>query len=344
MAANLIGKLDKLAKYPDKDLLLYFLSLSDEKECSVLYSYADDMRKSLVGDEVHLRAIVEFTNYCMRGCRYCGINSGVNADRYRMPLDEIVEAAVSASLKGYKTVVLQGGEDAFYTADKIVYVIENILKKCDIVITLSIGERDKEEYRAFLKAGASRFLLKHETSDRDLYGRLHPNMSYDNRIECLKNLKKLGFQTGSGIMIGLPDQTLESIADDIILFKDFDLDMIGCGPFIPHPMTELADCKPGTALLSYKVLALNRIVTGSTMLPATTALSNIGEENARINALQYGANVVMPNETPAKYRVMYEIYPNKGRVEVSDIDFRRELELEFRSIGRTISEGRGDRI
>ncbi len=343
MTDSLLKKLDKLSKYPDKELLLYFLNLTDEKELSILYSYADDMRKELVGDEIHLRAIIEFTNYCGRDCIYCGINCEINTVRYRMMPDEIVDAAFSAYNKGYKTVVLQGGEDSFYTADKVIYIIENILKKCDMAITLAIGEREKEEYKAFIKAGASRFLLKHETSDRNLYEKLHPGMSYDNRMECLKNLKKLGFQTGSGIMIGLPGQTLESIADDITLFKELDIDMIGCGPFIPHPQTRLASYSHGTADLSYKVLSLNRIVTGATMLPATTALSNIGEESARIKALQRGANVVMPNETPSKYRALYEIYPNKGRIEVSDRNFRKELEEEFRTIGRTIAEGKGDR-
>jgi len=341
---NANDRLNRLFNEPNREDIKYFLATSIEEEVSLLYRFADDIRKKYVGDAVHLRGIIEFSNYCRRGCLYCGINcANPNVVRYRIPKEEIVSICKDAYKHGYKTVVLQSGEDSFYKIEDYLYIIREIKKAGDISITLACGEKEIEDYLLFFQAGADRYLLKHETSDPELYDRLNPGMSLENRIKCLKGLKRIGYQTGSGIMIGLPGQTLDSIADDILFFLEMDIDMIGCGPFIPHPETPLRDAPVGSEELTYRVLALNRIVTRDTLLPATTALSTINEKDGRTFALQRGANVVMPNLTPFQYRKLYEIYPNKKRIEVSSANFREELKNQIESIGRFISDSPGDR-
>lgn len=341
---NANTRLNRLFKHPDKEDILHFLRTDNPEELESLYRRADEVRKEFVGDAIHLRAIIEFSNYCRRGCIYCGINKDcLETTRYRIPPAEIIEIAGQAIAKGYRTIVLQSGEDPHYTASDYETIIRGIKSHGDVAITLACGEKSEEEYRAYFKAGAERYLLKHETSDPDLYHRLNPGMSYENRIHCLRTLKKIGFQSGSGIMIGLPGQTFESIAGDILLFKELDIDMIGAGPFIAHPATGIKENEMDREDITYRVLALNRIVTRSTHLPATTALSTINETDARKIALRRGANVIMPNETPQKYRRYYEIYPNKKRIEVSDTDFRRELRELAGSLGRFISDSHGHR-
>ncbi len=337
-------RLRRLYNEPNREDIIYFLETSQKDELNALYSFADQIRKQYVGDAVHLRAIIEFSNYCRCGCLYCGINrANTRVQRYRISREEIVSIAADAYKSGYRTVVLQSGEDPTYSIDDYIYIIRKIKKLGDIAITLACGEKEEEEYFYFYSAGADRYLLKHETSDPILYDRLNPGMSLENRIKCLKTLKRIGYQTGSGIMIGLPGQTIESIADDILFFLEMDIDMIGCGPFIPHPDTPLKDSPVGSEELTYRVLAINRIVTRNTLLPATTALSTINEHEGRKLALMRGANVVMPNVTPLKYRQLYEIYPNKKRIEVSSTDMIRDLETQFHQIGRYISHSPGDR-
>lgn len=337
-------RLTKLYTHPIKEDILHFLRTGNPEELKSLYYRADEIRKKYVGDGIHLRAIIEFSNYCRRGCIYCGINKNCRTiTRYRIPPHEIIQIAADAVAKGYRTIVLQSGEDPNYTIEDYKTIISGIKSRGDVAITLACGEKTEEEYRIFFNAGAERYLLKHETSDRDLYHRLNPGMSYDNRIDCLKVLKKIGFQAGSGIMIGLPGQTYESIAEDILLFKELDIDMIGCGPFIAHPSTGLKENEMDREDITYRVLALNRIVTRSAHLPATTALSTINETDARKLALSRGANVIMPNETPQKYRQYYEIYPNKKRIEISNSDFRRDLHELAASLGRFISDSHGHR-
>lgn len=337
-------RLDRLFERPNHDDVLYFLRTGDNNELADLYRFADGVRQEYVGDEIHLRAIIEFSNYCRRACIYCGINKHCkNVTRYRMSPVEIISAAKKAYNAGFRTVVLQSGEDPDYAISDYFYILRD-LKECDdLAITLSIGEKSAEEYNALYKSGAHRFLLKIETSHPKIYRQLNPGMSLDDRLECLRTLKETGFQTGSGIMIGLPGQTLESIASDIMLFKELDLDMIGCGPFVPHPDTPLKNHPTGSADLTFRVLALNRIVSRDTHLPATTALTVIDGADGRRLALQRGANVVMPNMTPEPYRKYYEIYPNKKRTEVGSTDFRNELEELAASLGRTISNTPGHR-
>lgn len=338
-------RLERLFERPNRDDVLYFLRTGVSDELAALYRFADDVRRQYVGDEIHLRAIIEFSNYCRRGCLYCGINKHCkNVTRYRMSPAEIIAAANDAYEKGYRTVVLQSGEDPYYAVSDYFYILRELKMYDDMAITLSIGEKNDEEYLALYRSGAHRFLLKHETSNPEVYRELNPGMDLDYRLECLRILKKTGFQTGGGIMIGLPGQTLESIANDIILFKELDLDMMGCGPFVPHPGTPLKDHPNGSVELTFRVLALNRIVTRDTHLPATTALSTINGPDGRRLALQRGANVIMPNMTPAKFRKFYEIYPNKKRTEVSSTDFRKELEELAASLGRSISNTPGHRV
>ena len=226
--------------------------LKDESKNEWLFKTADKVRKENVGDEVHLRGLIEFSNICRCQCKYCGLRSGnKNLDRYRILKDELISYAKKAVSMGYKTVVLQSGEDEYYSADKLCEIIKEI-KKFDVAITLSIGEKSFDEYEAFKKAGADRYLLRIETTDKNLYKKMHPNMSFENRVACLYNLKTLGYEVGTGCLVGLPEQTVESLADDILFFKDLKADMIGIGPFLPNPNTPLAKAKTGDFWLSLK--------------------------------------------------------------------------------------------
>lgn len=299
-----------------KDKIVELLKTDDKALIQKLYDYADKVREKYMGPTIHLRGIIEFSNFCKQDCTYCGIRrSNKNTHRYRIEPDRIIETAKKAYQNGYKTVVLQAGEDAYYTKDKINYIIKEIKSATELFITLSIGECPFEDYASFKKSGADRFLIKHETSNQDLYHKLHPGMTFKNRIACLKELKRLGFESGSGIMIGLPGQTLESIADDILLFKELDVDMVGMGPYLPHPDTplgqEFTEYPFDIEETTYRAIALTRIVTKTTNLPATTALATVNPEAGRINALNRGANVIMLNVTDQEFKADYSIYPEK---------------------------------
>ena len=218
------------------------IELLDSKDNSI-YNAADEIRKKTKGDNIHLRALIEFTNFCHCNCFYCGLRyDNHKIKRYRLKEDDILLSVDNAIKSNYKTIVLQGGEDMFWSKEKICNLIKKI-KEYDVALTLSIGERPKDEYKAFKDAGADRFLLRIETTDKTLYRKLHPNMSFENRLRCLKDLKKLGFETGTGCLVGLPNQTIDSLADDILFFKELNADMVGIGPFIPHPNTPLANEK-----------------------------------------------------------------------------------------------------
>ena len=323
-----------------KDEIIDYLSNGEKSE--ELYKSANKIREKYVGKEVHLRGLIEFSNICKRQCKYCGLRSeNKNTDRYRILKDEIIEISKRAVEMGYRTLVLQSGEDEYYSADKICEIISEI-KKLDVAITLSIGERTFDEYKAFKQAGADRYLLRIETTDKKLYKEMHPNMSYENRLECLYNLKKLGYETGTGCLVGLPNQTVESLANDILFFKEIDADMVGIGPFIPHQNTPLHNEKGGTFELALKVMALTRILLKDINIPATTAMETLNP-NGRIIALQCGANVVMPNVTSKEYRSKYEIYPNKICINDSPDKCRNCIEAKIKSIGREISKDYGFR-
>ena len=314
--------------------------LKDESQNDWLFSFADEVRKKYVGDEVHLRGLIEFSNICKRTCKYCGLRcENKNLERYRISPEDIILYAKKAVEMGYKTVVLQSGEDEFYSRDIMCKIIEQI-KKFDVAITLGIGEKSYDDYKAYKDAGADRFLLRIETTDRNLYEKMHPNMSFDNRLRCLKDLKTLGYEVGTGCLVGLPGQTVESLADDILFFKEIDADMIGIGPFIPHPQTPLKDSDSGSFILALKVMALVRILLKDINIPATTAMETLNP-NGRIIALQSGANVVMPNVTTTEYRAKYEIYPGKICINEDPSQCRGCIEAKIKAIGRTISTDKG---
>jgi len=322
----------------NKEEILNFLSSNDDE----LFKLADKVRKENIGDEVHLRGLIEFSNYCKQNCLYCGIRRD-NKDciRYRLEPEQIIEFAQKACGYGYKTVVLQSGEDPYYTAEKMQYILSEI-KKLDMAITLSTGEKTLDEYKAYKEAGADRFLIRIETTDRELYKNLHPNMDFDNRVECLRNLYKLGYEVGTGSLVGLPNQTLESLADDILFFKEINADMVGIGPFIPNPNTPLSEEVGGAFDLALRVMAVTRLVLPYANIPATTAMETLNP-NGRIIALQSGANVVMPNVTEGDYRKFYELYPGKICVNDTPAKCVGCITGKIKSIGREVSKTKGFR-
>ena len=316
--------------------------LSDNSKNDWLFKEADRVRKENVGVEIHLRGLIEFSNICKRQCKYCGLRSpNKEVERYRILKNDIIKTAANAVNLGYRTIVLQSGEDEYYDTDKMLEIIREI-KKLDVALTLSIGEKTYDEFKAFKAAGADRYLLRIETTDEKLYKEMHPNADFENRVECLYNLKKLGYETGTGCLVGLPSQTIESLADDILFFKELDADMVGIGPFIPHKQTPLANEKQGDFWLALKVMALTRINMPNINIPATTAMETINP-NGRIIALQSGANVVMPNVTSMEYRAKYEIYPGKICINDKPEKCRGCIEGKIKSIGRTISTTKGNR-
>ena len=316
------------------------LTLLQTEDSAPLLAAADSVRRQYVGNEVHLRALIEFSNHCRNNCCYCGIRrANRKAVRYRLKPVEIINLGQQVAAMGFKTVVLQSGEDAWFDVPRLTYII-SALKKLDLAVTLSIGEKSREEYQAYREAGADRYLLRIETTDSDLYHRLDPGMSWENRRRCLQDLKELGYEVGSGIMVGLPGQSLSSIADDILFFQECDLDMCGIGPFIPPPDTPLADY-PGRAFdLSLKVMALTRLLLPDINIPATTAMETLNPEG-RIIALQSGANVVMPNVTSPECRRFYELYPDKAGISETAENSRDSIAGKIRAIGRSIGRGAG---
>lgn len=321
-----------------KDELIQILS--DESINNFLFKTADEVREKYVGNEVHLRGLIEFSNICKCNCKYCGLRKdNSELERYRLSIEEAYDFAKKAKEYGYKTVVLQSGEDSYYSVERLVKLLQDI-KKLDLAITLSIGERPYEEYKAFKEAGADRYLIRIETTDKELYKKMHPNMSFENRVRCLKDLKTLGYEVGTGCLVGLPEQTIESLANDILFFKEIDADMIGIGPFIPNQNTPLKDAKGGTFEMALKVMALTRILLPTINIPATTAMETLNP-NGRLIALQSGANVVMPNVTEGDYRRKYEIYPGKICVGDTPAHCRGCISGKIQSIGRTVSTGYG---
>lgn len=310
------------------------------ESADIYYKKADTIRREYCGNIVHLRALIEFSNFCKKQCLYCGINAkNKNVKRYRLSEQDIVKSAKYAQKIGIKTIVLQSGEDDYFDVKKMCSIIEKI-KELNLVITLSIGEKTKDEYRAYKDSGADRYLLRIETTDENLYKKLHPNSDFKNRLKCLYNLKELGFELGSGIMVGLPQQSIESIADDILFFKKIDVDMVGLGPFISNSETELKNFPNGSYELALRSIAATRLLMPDINIPATTAMETLLKEGRKI-ALQSGANVVMPNITPQNIRGNYSLYPNKQSVNALDDDSLNLLREEIASIGDSISDDFG---
>lgn len=314
--------------------------LKDDVGQEKLLREADKVRHDNVGDEVHLRGLIEFSNICRNNCLYCGIRRDNKLlQRYRMSEDELIETARRGAELGFKTIVMQSGEDMYYDTGRMCRIIETI-KKFDVAVTLSLGERKYEEYKDFRNAGADRYLMRIETTDKDLYHRLDPAMSWQHRYECLLMLKELGYELGSGSMVGLPGQSVESIADDLLFMQELEVDMAGIGPFIPHQQTPLKDTAGGTLDLALRTMALMRIMLPDINIPATTAMESLHPQG-RIKALQSGANVVMPNITEGEYRKLYELYPGKICVNDTPAHCRSCIGLKIMSIGRTIGQSYG---
>ncbi len=303
-----------------------------------LFSKADEVRKKYCGDKVFIRGLIEFSNVCVRNCNYCGLRKDNKKIKpYRMRPEEILEASGRIVHKGIRTIVLQSGDDFYYTRSVLCKLIKDIKDRFpDVAITLSIGERPLSEYKAFREHGADRYLLKQETMNEKLYRLLCPGQSLKRRIKILEYLKKLGFQVGAGNIVGLPGQTLADLAQDIMFFKDFEPDMIGIGPFLPQKNTPLAKNRLPDISLVLRCLALTRIVTRNSHLPATTALASFDKERGYIRGLKAGCNVIMVNFTPQKYRKDYKIYDKKIR---TDINKAREA---ARKAKRKLCLDRGD--
>jgi len=320
--------------------ILFLLSTAEREEEEVLFETADQVRKDCVGDEVHLRGIVEFSNCCAQNCLYCGLRrDNYGLVRYRMSLAEILTAAKNARSQGLGTVVLQSGEDPWFTRERVIDLIRAIKEDTNLAITLSVGERSYADYLAWKKAGADRYLLKHETTSPTLFRALRPGRELGERLQALRWLRELGYEVGSGNMVGLPGQTDEDLARDIQLFIQHDFDMIGIGPFIVHPQTPLARAASGQLNRTLRVLAITRIITRDTNLPATTAAGVLDQDGRRL-ALLAGANVIMPDMTPPTYRQHYQIYPGKAQMAVD----RHALTEMISALGRRISQGSGPRI
>jgi len=328
----------------------------DPRSLEGLWLEADRVRRESVGDDVHLRGLVEFSNRCRRSCAYCGLRAPNNAlARYRMSETEILDSARRAVSLGYGTVVLQSGEEDDLDPGWMAKLICEIKRETPLAVTLSLGERTESELALWRDAGADRYLLRFETSNRRLYDRIHPGLPgvTSDRFTILRTLKRLGYETGSGVLVGLPGQTYEDLAEDILWFERLDLDMVGLGPYIPHPATPMADGRrfppaAGDAQvanneeMACKALALTRLLRPLANIPGTTALATISQRG-RETGLERGANVIMPNVTPLKYRRLYEIYPAKACL-AEDGDFDSLLKTTITRMGRKVATGRGDSL
>ena len=341
----------------DRRAILAWLREDDPARLGELWAAADETRRWGVGDEVHLRGLIELSNYCVRACGYCGLRSANREiERYRMSADEVLECARQAEEYGYGTVVLQSGEDYGIHADWMAELVAAIKREIGLAVTLSLGERPDDDLALWRAAGADRYLLRFETSDDELYRLIHPDLPgrRSDRFAILATLKRLGYEAGSGIMVGIPGQTWDSVADDIDAFRGLDLDMIGIGPYISHPATPLGDRSwareiaddaqiPSDELTVYKTVALTRLVCPEANIPSTTALATINKIDGRELGLQRGANIVMPNLTPPEYRQRYEIYPDKACVNETAEMCRGCLQGRIEAIGREVGSGPGGR-
>lgn len=341
---NLIDKLYETNNL-EYDELAYLLQNIEETGKDYLIEKAHETRMKVYGDKVYMRGLIEFTNYCKKGCKYCGISgTNKNIDRYRLSLEEILLCSEMGYNLGYRTFVLQGGEDNHYSDDMIIDIITAIKTKYpDVAITLSIGEKSYESYERYYKAGADRYLLRHETASRELFDRIHTNSNYDNRIECLWNLKKIGYQVGAGFMVGIPTQTKEDLAKDLLFLKELDPEMVGIGPFIPHKDTIYKDEQGGTLEDTITMIALTRLFLPSSLLPATTALGTI-HPLGREQGIKAGANVVMPNLSPTSVREKYSLYDGKICTGDEAAECRNCIEKRIVSSGFSIDMSRGDNI
>jgi biotin synthase len=315
---------------------------SEGEDCERLFALADATRKRCVGDAVHLRGIIEFSNYCIKNCLYCGLRKdNSRLTRYRMTKGEILEAARAGAAAGLKTIVLQSGEDPLFTGEMVARLITELKDRHDVAVTVSVGDRKKRDYFLMRKAGADRYLLKQETADPELFMRLRPGTTLEGRTTRLTWLKDLGFQVGSGTMVGLPGQSVETLAKDILLMRDLDVEMAGIGPFIPNEDTPLARCRAGDVTMTLKAVAVARLAMPFAHLPGTTALASMHPQG-RQRALKSGANVVMPDITPLRYKKLYRIYPNKVSIAEDGVgESIPRIRRMIGQLGRSVAEDYG---
>lgn len=311
-----------------------------------LFEKSRRARIRFYGHTVYIRGLIEFTNYCKNNCYYCGIRSGnTHAHRYRLTKEDILACCADGYKLGFRTFVLQGGEDPWYTTDRLSYLVHTIRTMYpDCAITLSTGEATKAEYQQLFDAGADRFLLRHETHNADHYQQLHPpRLLASHRQQCLWDLKEIGYQVGTGFMVGSPGQTSKHLAEDLLFLKELNPQMVGIGPFIPHHDTPFAAQKAGTLELTLFLLGLIRLMLPKVLLPATTALGTIAPNGRELGILS-GANVVMPNLSPKQVRDDYLLYDNKISTDAEAAECRAELEQRMQSIGYQVITDRGDSL
>ncbi len=342
---------------PGREAILAWLREEDPARLEALWRQADAVRRAQVGDAVHLRGLIEISNHCVRQCGYCGLRAGHRTlERYRMDAVEILTCAHQARRFGYGTVVLQSGEDYGIIAEWLADLVREIKAETGLAVTLSLGERPDRDLAIWRAAGADRYLLRFETSDPGLYRLIHPSLPArpSDRLAILHTLRDLGYEVGSGIMVGIPGQGWDSLASDLETFRALDLDMIGIGPYISHPATPLGSGEwarllpvgeqvPNSELMVYKTVALARLVCPEANIPSTTALATINRESGRELGLMRGANVVMPNLTPIAYREKYEIYPGKACLNETAQACQMCLRQRIEAIGRHVGAGLGGR-
>ena len=341
--------IDKLIHHQklNKEEFVEIIKQQDNSEIrELLKEEAVKLRKQYYGTKVFTRGLIEFTNHCKNDCYYCGIRrSNSNAKRYRLSEEDILSCCENGYELRFRTFVLQGGEDVWYTDEKLVEIIRKIKALYpDCALTLSIGEKSYESYKRYREAGADRYLLRHETADEEHYQSLHPaEMSLDNRKRCLYDLKKLGYQVGAGFMVGSPGQTMETLAEDLLFLQDLQPEMVGIGPFIPHHDTCFAEKPAGSVDETLFLLSVIRILLPSVLLPATTALGTM-DSRGREKGLQVGANVVMPNLSPVKTRKQYDLYDNKICTGEEAAECRGCLARRVESVGYQLVNERGDAV
>lgn len=339
---------EKLIKqgFLSKDEYVALLGNCTEEQRLRLQEKAVELRKQYYGNKVFARGLIEFTNYCKNNCYYCGIQaSNGDAERYRLTMEEILECCDAGWKLGFRTFVLQGGEDPFFADDKIVDIVKKIKKQYpESAVTLSIGEKSKTSYLRYKQAGADRYLLRHETANEEHYRMLHPEtMSLANRKNCLYTLKELGYETGAGFMVGSPGQTDECLAEDLVFLRELKPHMVGIGPFIPHHDTRFANAQPGSLEKTLLLLSILRIILPKANLPATTALGTVHPRGRELG-IEAGANVVMPNLSPVKVRKKYELYNHKICTGEEAAECAVCLRKRIASVGYEVVTERGDSV
>ena len=340
---ELIDKLHHTQELTREEFLTLLSNRNTETD---LYArrLARGVRQKIYGNQVYIRGLIEFTSYCRNDCYYCGLRrSNHAAQRYRLTEEDILSCCQQGYELGFRTFVLQGGEDGYFTGERLAGLVRHIKKQYpDCALTLSVGERTEEEYRAFRKAGADRYLLRHETADETHYRILHPEpLSLQHRKDCLRTLKKLGFQTGAGFMVGSPGQTAETLAEDFLFLKELDPEMVGIGPFISHKNTPFRSREDGTLEDTLFYLALVRLMLPRALLPATTALGTIAPDGRELGILS-GANVVMPNLSPLSVRKKYMLYDGKISTGDEAAECVEQLKKRMETIGWCIVTDRGE--